>query len=101
MDERTEQKILSLVTQAALRNDDQTYVELWTAASWINRLEIPARAAMTTAILGADPRVAVVWASFLLDALAKMEAQLEEIADGVPFEYDGMKLQAVEVGVAS
>ena len=96
-DERQEQRILSLITQAALRNDDESYVELWTAARAINDMEIEQRAAMTTTLLGADPIVLTIWVTFLLDALKKMEAAHDELAQGVPFDYDGMTLVAAPV----
>lgn len=97
MDERQEQRLLSLVTQAALRNDDRSFVEFWTAATALNNLEPGERVEMLATILRADPQVALIWVTFLLSALGKMEAQFEEIADGIEFEHDGMRLVAQRI----
>jgi hypothetical protein len=97
MEEREEQRIVELVTRAALRNDEASWTELWTAARWLHRLSAEDRAAMTATILESDPRVAAVWATFLLEALERMERQHESIADGEAFEHDGETYRAARV----
>jgi len=95
MNEREEQRILNLVLDAARRNDEMTHTELWVAARWLNGLKIRDRVPMQMAILQSS--ASLIWVTFLLDALRKLEVEHEEIADGVPFEHDGMTLVATRV----
>lgn len=87
MDEREEQRILKLVIEAARRNDAQSYVELWVAARWLNEQEPRDRISLLMAIQQSS--AALIWMAFLLDAIGKLEAEHEQITDGLPFEHDG------------
>jgi hypothetical protein len=98
--ERDEQKLLDLVTRVAANpSGDEAYTELWVAARWLVREDVKDQIAMTQALLQADPMVRTLWATFLLDAFGKLERQMDDIADGVPFQHDGMTLRAVVVDV--
>lgn len=105
-DEHEEQRILNLITTAAMdrerwvaRDDRDAWTELWVAATAINRLDREDHASIVASILEADPQVPTIFMTFLLMALRVMENKFDRIVDGEVFEHDGMTLQAVEIVV--
>ena len=100
--EQYEQKILDIVAKVAGDPERETgYTEMWFAHSLVRELadRYPGEEPMqiTSALVAAGH--GLIWASFLSDALSKMEAQHSEIAEGIDFEYDGATYRAVNVEV--